>query len=491
MAGWKIVAARRAAARMVDSLSERDRLTLLAFDGDLASPWPDSALRPASDRERFRAVEFLARLDARGGTEMAAPLQQALDRLGAAEPGRDRVLVLVTDGQVGNEDQILRLLAPRLGGVRIYTVGVDTAVNEGFLRRLAIIGGGACELVESEDRLDEALDRVRQRIGTPVLTDLELVPEGLDVVPDTVAPARLPALLAGAPLTVHGRYRGAPGGALTLRGRRPGGEPWQATVPLTPAGDAALAKLWARAHLRDLEDRYAAGATHDAELERRIVATSLEFGVLSRFTAFVALDTVVVERDGRLHRVTQPVDLPLGWEAPGLEPAAVPMGLVTRARGGLLSADAPAAMPSVRPQPAMPRPVFPPKQRVRPQPPGTGRRFWRALPEAGTVGAPTGGEPASEGLAAYRRRAAELARDLGATPETALADRLGAAAAELAGLASDLGSVGAEPGWVARLLALAAELDGLAVTPGAGAERLRDLRDRVVAALAELAGEPS
>jgi Ca-activated chloride channel family protein len=494
MAGWKIVAARRAAARMVDSLSERDRLTLLAFDGDLASPWPDSALRPASDRERFRAVEFLARLDARGGTEMAAPLQQALDRLGAAEPGRDRVLVLVTDGQVGNEDQILRLLAPRLGGVRIYTVGVDTAVNEGFLRRLAVLGGGACELVESEDRLDEALDRVRQRIGTPVLADLELVPQGLDVVPDTVAPARLPALLAGAPLTVHGRYRGAPGGALTLRGRRPGGEPWQTTVPLTPAGDASLAKVWARAHLRDLEDRYAAGAAHDAELERRIVATSLEFGVLSRFTAFVALDTVVVERDGRLHRVTQPVDLPHGWEPPGLEPAAVPMGPVARARGGLLSADAPAAMPSVRPQPAMPRPVFPPKQPLRPQPPGAGRRFWRALPEAGTIGAPTGTGAeltAEDGLAAYRRRAAELARDLEATPEAALADRLGAAPAELAGLASDLRSVGAEPGWVARLLALAAELGGLAVTPGAGAERLRDLRDRVVAALAELAEEPS
>ncbi|HZD74000.1 MAG TPA: VIT domain-containing protein, partial [Actinomycetota bacterium] len=163
MAGWKIVAARRAAARLVDSLSERDRLTLLAFDGDVRRPdGHDGGLRQATDRERFRAVEFLARLDARGGTEMAAPLTEALDHLGAGErggalapggpatpdpgkaqgpappapgdPGRDRVLVLVTDGQVGNEDQILGLLAPRLGGVRVYAVGIDTAVNEGFLR---------------------------------------------------------------------------------------------------------------------------------------------------------------------------------------------------------------------------------------------------------------------------------------------------------------------------------------------------------------------
>jgi Ca-activated chloride channel family protein len=160
---------------------------------------------------------------------MAAPLIQALDLLGGAEPGRDRILVLVTDGQVGNEDQVLRLLAPRLEGVRVYAVGIDTAVNEGFLRRLAVAGGGACELVESEDRLDEALDRVRQRIGTPVVTDLELDAGGLGVEPGSVSPPRLPALLSGAPLMVCGRYRGRPEGALALSGRRPGGERWRAT----------------------------------------------------------------------------------------------------------------------------------------------------------------------------------------------------------------------------------------------------------------------
>ncbi|HEX8858986.1 MAG TPA: hypothetical protein VGC06_07815, partial [Actinomycetes bacterium] len=209
-------------------------------------------------------------------------------------------------------------------------------------------------------------------------------------------------------------------------------------------------------------------------------ATSLEFGVLSRFTAFVALDTVVVERDGRLHRVTQPVDLPHGWEAPELEPVAVPTAMVTHRAGGLLSVDD--AQPRVAR--ISPLPVESPERMLPPRPPEHTRRFWSRTP-ADAASPPEGD------LVAYRRRAAELARDLEATPETALADRLGAAAGELAGLASDLESVGAEPGWVARLLALAAELGGLAVTPGAGAQRLRDLRDRVVAALAEFAEEPS
>src|SRR5437016_1854138 len=81
--------------------------------------------------------------------------------------GRDRVLVLITDGQVGNEDQILRTLGERLKGIRVFTLGIDRAVNEAFLRRLAEQGRGSCELVESEDRLDEVMTAVHRRIGTP------------------------------------------------------------------------------------------------------------------------------------------------------------------------------------------------------------------------------------------------------------------------------------------------------------------------------------
>ena len=109
MDGWKMVAARRALGHMVDTLTERDRFTVYAFDDTIETP-PEAhgpGLIPASDRNRFRTVEFLAKIEARGGTEMAQPLDQAVQQL-TGERTADRVLVLVTDGQVGNEDQILR-----------------------------------------------------------------------------------------------------------------------------------------------------------------------------------------------------------------------------------------------------------------------------------------------------------------------------------------------------------------------------------------------
>jgi Ca-activated chloride channel homolog len=334
MSGWKIVAARRAAARIVDTLTTADRFAVFCFDNVAERP-PDlpDGLAEATDRNRFRAVEHLSRTDARGGTEMLDPLDRAVRLLaGATEPetatagaaapaaalGRDRVLVLITDGQVGNEDQILRHLGSRLAGIRVHAVGIDQAVNAGLLGRLASAGGGRCELVESEDRLDEAAERIHRRIGAPLATGLTLSADGLQIVPGTIAPSRLPDLFPGVPLTVAGRWRGQPGGTVTVRGATPDGQPFEAKAVAVTGGSPASRALWARAHLRDLEDRYASlhprGPAELGRLEEQVTAVSLRHGVLCRFTAFVATDTRVVTDGGVPHRVTQPVEFPSGWD---------------------------------------------------------------------------------------------------------------------------------------------------------------------------------
>lgn len=319
MQGWKMIAARRAAARIVDTLTSKDRLAVLSFDTVIERPTglPTDVLADGTDRNRFRAVEHLAGLEARGGTEMLAPMREAARLLDADQAGaRDRVVVLVTDGQIGNEDQLLSELAAPLTGVRIHTVGIDRAVNAGFLGRLAGLGGGRCELVESEDRLDEALDRIHLRIGTPLLTDLALSADGLTLLDDTISPARMPNAFAGVPLVLRGRYRGSPEGAVAqLRGITAAGEEWQAPVPAVRIESGAVAAMWARGHLRDLEDRYTIGAGDSEALEQRIVAVSLKHRVLCRFTALVAVDSRVVAEGGPKHRVTQPVELPSGWDA--------------------------------------------------------------------------------------------------------------------------------------------------------------------------------
>jgi Ca-activated chloride channel homolog len=311
MGGWKMVAARRAMARMVDTLTERDRFAVYAFDDRIETP-PECPLGlvTASNRYRSRAVDFLAKIEARGGTEMARPLDCAVTELARENEERDRILVLVTDGQVGNEDRILRNLGKRMKQMRIFTLGIDTAVNAAFLRRLADLGGGACELVESQNRLEEVMDQVHRRIGTPVLTGLHLEPAGLRFEPDSVVPGRMPDLFAGSPLCIMGRYRGPADGAVTLQAKSASGQPWSESVKPAITDNPAFPRVWARGRIRALEDRYVVG---HPELETEIVETSLRFGVLCRFTAFVAVDKSQVVNGGQLHEITQPVEAPEGW----------------------------------------------------------------------------------------------------------------------------------------------------------------------------------
>jgi Ca-activated chloride channel family protein len=486
MHGWKIVAARRAAARIVDTLTGTDRFAVLCFDNVVERP-PDlpDGLAEATDRNRFRAVEGLARTDARGGTEMLAPLEQAVVLLtgaagpqaaGAAEAERDRVLVLVTDGQVGNEDQILERMGARLARIRVHVVGIDQAVNAGFLSRLAAAGRGRCELVESEDRLDEAAARIHRRIGAPLVTGLALAADGVTIVPGTVAPGLLPELFPGVAVTLTGRWQGPPGGTVTVTGTAADGSPFESKVTAITGGNPASTAIWARAHVRDLEDRYASGAGHDAaglaRLEEQITGVSLRYGVLCRFTAFVAVDSRVVTDGAGPHRVTQPVELPAGWDPAELaHPPAVGWALTG-------------------PAPAMP-------MQARSGRVATGRRSRKAVAwtaaggrAARPMAAPGTGAP-SRLVQARRQAAGEAAalRSAAGAPDTERARLLADLATRIEALLAALGAAPTGPGQLAGLAALARELHACDGPGSPGGARLGALWRDAIRVLAEFAAD--
>ncbi|MCR4411505.1 MAG: VIT domain-containing protein [Thermoguttaceae bacterium] len=326
MLGWKMVAARRAVGRMIDTLLEHDRFTVLAFDDH--REYPSEANRKlveATDRNRWQVLQWLGKIEARGGTEMGLALSDAAGLLAGNDARRQRVMVLVTDGQVGGEDMVLESFVQAAGRSmpRVHTVGIDEAVNAGFLRRLADQGDGLCELVESESQLDAAMDRIHRNTGQPVLTQLRLEPLEAAWDSDSLAPSRLPDVFAERPVTVFGRL---PAGASSLRLRvcatEATGRPWQHEAIARATTNRALTSLWGRAKVRELEDLYASGLESDLErLAKRIVEVSVSAQVLSRFTAYVAVDrSAVVNPGGKPAEIVQPVEMPEGWEM-GLDQA--------------------------------------------------------------------------------------------------------------------------------------------------------------------------
>lgn len=316
MAGWKLVAARRALGRMIDTISPQDHFAIFAFDNQIEqypSPMQNQNWYAGTDVQRFRAIEALAGITARGGTEMMQPLSAAAKVLNDISPEEDRILVLLTDGQVGNEDQMLKALAPLFNGMRIFTLGIDRAVNEAFLRRLAQLGGGSMEVVESEERLDAVMQRIHRRIAAPVLRDLAWKADGIMIGEITVVPERVPDLFAEAPVVIQGRCLVPEKGTITLTATDENGQPWKQTLPCIVQASRVLAPCWARTKLRQLEDRYASGQMSVA-LSKEIVNLSLQHRVLSRFTAYVAVDrSAVVNPDGQPREIVQAVEMPAGW----------------------------------------------------------------------------------------------------------------------------------------------------------------------------------
>jgi Ca-activated chloride channel homolog len=317
MQGPKMASAARACASLLCTLGPRDRFTLQAFDNVVE--WMPGGFQQADEGAIERGEKWLRSVEARGGTELDLAMREALEQLrGRGESaGRAPVVVLLTDGQVGDESSVLKRLQSELGEARVFTVGIDTAVNDGFLRRLAALGGGTSSFVEPGARLEDALQAVGREIGTPLVTDL-----GLHGEVKELAPARIPDLFAGRAAAAFFRIGD---GRVKITGRFADGSPFEQELEAREAPLAAIDHLWARARIVDLEDEFRASRSEVAKKE--IVALSIRHTVLTRFTAFVVVDDEVVNQGGKRRTAVQPVEMPAEWEMTQAMPAGRPMVL--------------------------------------------------------------------------------------------------------------------------------------------------------------------
>jgi Ca-activated chloride channel family protein len=225
------------------------------------------------------------------------------------DPARLRIGVFVTDGYVGDEDEVLRSVAQRMKDARLFSFGVGTAVNRYLLEELAAIGRGAAHIVRPDESSAAAVDAFERRIARPVLTDLRLDWGGLAVT--DVSPWALPDLFAGQPLVLAGHYTAPGAGVVTVRGKQAGREvSFQVPVklPILDAARPAVAALWARQRIAELSRQLVRAA--DPALQREVLALALEHRLLTPYTAFVAVDEARATAGGAPKKVVVPVVVP-------------------------------------------------------------------------------------------------------------------------------------------------------------------------------------
>ncbi|HMG24123.1 MAG TPA: VIT domain-containing protein, partial [Kofleriaceae bacterium] len=302
MAGPPLARARQVIALLIESLGDADRLELIAFadQPQRYQPAPVAATRD----EQQAAIRWLLGLSAGGGTEMRTAVIEALRAL---RPGAQRQVVLATDGYIAGEAEVVAQLHRDLpASSRLHFVGVGAAVNRSLATAMARAGRGAeviCDLGADPER---AARRLIDRTRAPVVTDIAL--DGSAVI--ARAPAALPDVFAGSPVIAAAELGS---GELVVRGRTRDGV-WERRLrvglPRPGDGNPAIAALFARERVADLEARGFAGEDRDAEIEQ----IGLAFQISTRLTPFLAVDERPRAHAGVRHAEV-PQELPYGTTA--------------------------------------------------------------------------------------------------------------------------------------------------------------------------------
>jgi Ca-activated chloride channel family protein len=307
MDGEPIAQAKAAIRCSLTRMRADDTFQIIKFANDAAmmSDKPLAAT-PANVR---RALAYLDESYGGGGTMMMEGIRKALDA--PRDESRLRFVCFLTDGFIGNEAEILGEIHQRIGSSRIFSFGVGSSVNRYLLDHMAKMGRGACAYLALNQKAEPVMEAFFERISHPALTDISIDWGGMkvsDVFPDAV-----PDLFVGRPVILTGKFSG--NGVANIRVKGKVGNESQ-VIPLAldleraggPKG--SLRPIWARAKIAALADR----ATWEANsgLGGQIKSLALEYGLMSHFTAFIAVDSTQKTEGNYGTSVAVPVPVPEG-----------------------------------------------------------------------------------------------------------------------------------------------------------------------------------
>ena len=306
MGGASILQAQQALLMAVDQLRPEDFFNIIEFDSNFSILWPES--RPAMPAAVADAKRWVERLDANGGTEMMGPLLAALDDLAEHTPLRQ--IIFITDGCVGNEEELFAAIKRDLGRSRLFTIGIGSAPNSHFMDRAASFGRGSFTHIGTPSEVSQKMGELFAKLENPVLADIDLVwPD-----PDAEAwPARVPDLYSGEPVVVTARLATVHG-ELEASGVR-AHQAWRTGVKLSVRKESAgINRLWARRKIAALmEDRVR--SVPEDEIRTRVLEVALAHHLVSKYTSLVAVDvTPSRPADAGLKSGAVPTNLPAGWQ---------------------------------------------------------------------------------------------------------------------------------------------------------------------------------
>jgi len=322
MSGPSIVQAKQALNLALNRLKPGDRFNVIQFNSytDKLFHFP----QPLSHHSLRQANQYVSNLEAQGGTEMAPALRAALLKQGnnTHENNYDgknydvRQVIFLTDGSIGNEDELFNIIQSQLGDSRLFTIGIGSAPNSHFMDRAAKFGRGTHTYIGKVSEIQTKMETLFSKLESPVLTNIHIQwPENCIV---ESWPQNIPDLYLGEPLLISTKSDSLPE-SLTITGKI-AGEAWSASLNLNGGQkDSGIPVIWARKKIAALMDQMSQNQNTEGneveELRNTIVETALKHHLVSKYTSLIAVDvTPARSNEVLLKSHAMLVNLPAGWD---------------------------------------------------------------------------------------------------------------------------------------------------------------------------------
>ena len=308
MNGFPLSVSKELLRNLIGDLRESDTFNVLFFAGG-SQLWSPYSL-PATRANIESAIEMLNEQRGGGGTQLLAATRRAME-LPVDEGSRSRNIVVITDGYIATEKEVFSYIRSNLNRANVFSFGVGSSVNRFLIEGIARAGMGEPFVVLDQAEAEETSARFQSYIQFPVLTDIRVETSGFDTY--DIEPSSIPDVLSGRPIIVHGKWRGEPGGRVSVEGFSGNGHYYQdfevsEVEPTTANG--ALRYLWARTRIAGISDFSFAGETEDEREE--LIDLGLTYNLLTRHTSFIAVHEVIRNPMGDAEDVVQPLPLPAG-----------------------------------------------------------------------------------------------------------------------------------------------------------------------------------
>lgn len=282
--GWPLDREKQIASSILDRLAPTDRLTVLSFSDQVYWCYGSTSPVAASAQNIATARTWIEGLQTLGGTQLLAGVQAALSAPISTE--HLRYYVFLTDGFITNESAILDEIKNHPTHPTVFTFGAGNNLNRYFLEQCAAIGNGYATEVTEYEPVVPKVDAAWQKIEAPQLRNVS-VDFGNASVSDVIMPLGN-NLYVGSPLPVYGAYRNGGLQTVTVTAYREG-ERVQFSKQITLAHghnlNRMVPQMWARQRIEQLSAQQGATDT----LKMPIIAVSIDYQVLCKYTAFLAI----------------------------------------------------------------------------------------------------------------------------------------------------------------------------------------------------------